>query len=117
MTRLLTSFSLICVLGGCAATTAASAQAASPPKAEVVRTKSLTVEDVVDLRSVREVAISPDAKHVAYTLRVPATASDGIAHGHSVIWIVPTRGGEPRRYTVDDVNSRGPAWSPDGRWL
>ena len=82
-----------------------------------MRTKSLTVEDVVELQAVREVALSPDGKHVAYALRVPGTATEGITHGRSVIWIVPTRGGEPRRYTFDDLSSRGPAWSPDGRWL
>jgi dipeptidyl aminopeptidase/acylaminoacyl peptidase len=117
MKNLLASSWLVCVLGGCAATTPASAQAAAPAKAQVVRTASLTVEDVVELRSVREVSISPDGKHVAYVLRVPALESEGIAHGRSVIWIVPTRGGETQRYTVDDLSSRGPAWSPDGRWV
>jgi dipeptidyl aminopeptidase/acylaminoacyl peptidase len=116
MRHLLTYSCLVLALGGCAAT-ATSAQAAAPARVEVARTESLTVEDVVALRSVRDVAISPDGKHVAYALRVPPGSAEGRGHGRNVIWIVPTRGGEPQRFTVEDPSSQSPTWSPDGRWL
>src|SRR5262249_10060596 len=34
----------------------------------------------------------------------------------SEIWVVPTAGGKPRRFT-SGKNDRAPEWSPDGQWI
>lgn len=35
----------------------------------------------------------------------------------SAVWVVPTAGGAPRRFSSVPANANSPAWSPDGRWL
>src|SRR5207249_3117132 len=35
----------------------------------------------------------------------------------SSIWMVPTQGGEAKRFTMGTANTHSPSWSPDGRWL
>lgn len=59
-----------------------------------------------------EVAISPDGEHVAYTRRTTVGNADRCA-----IWLVPYRGGRPRRLTAGTGEDRSPLFSPDGRSL
>ncbi len=87
--------------------------AASGPRG----TDTFTVEDLVSLRAVGEVAPSPDGSRVAYTVRTPPDPSEGKEGSRSVIWLVDRKGGEPRRYTAEDVSSYHVRWSPDGRTL
>lgn len=104
---------------GCAGPRKSATAHARAPKvaAAPVRTATLTAEDIVRLVSVSDAALSPDGKQVAFVRRVPRGAMDGPGGSRSVIWVVPTRGGEPRRYTAPDHSSAQPRWSPDGRWL
>lgn len=83
----------------------------------VPRTSELTVDDVVNLRSVSDVAVSPDGKQIAYVLRTPRDDMDEPGGSRSVIWMVPAKGGEARRMSSPDMSSSSPRWSPSGRWL
>jgi serine/threonine-protein kinase len=66
---------------------------------------------------IRQIAISPDGRHVGYTEQDPETASD--------LWILPLdvsnpdgpRPEEPRAILKTNVNEGAPAFSPDGRWI
>jgi dipeptidyl aminopeptidase/acylaminoacyl peptidase len=73
-----------------------------------------TPEVIVDTVEAEKVAISPDGRRVVYaaTRPRPATASPGEAYAN--LWMVPAKGGTPRRLTSADARDEAPAWSPDG---
>jgi ABC-type amino acid transport substrate-binding protein len=52
-----------------------------------------------------DLAWSPDGSQIAYAAQIG---------GQWDIYIVPARGGKPRRLTVSSSDERYPAWSPDG---
>lgn len=112
--RRLSTIALTFLLWGCTKPTLAHGETVAPAAA-VPRTDALTVETVVDLEYVADVALSPDGKHIAYVLRVAPSALDGPAGMRSVIWVVPTKGGEARSFTTPGASSHSPAWSPDGK--
>jgi dipeptidyl aminopeptidase/acylaminoacyl peptidase len=77
-------------------------------------TRPITVEDLYRFTFLSSPRISPDGQRVAYV----ATTIDGQKHAYrSSLWMIPTRGGEARRFTLGSANAHGPDWSPDGRWL
>jgi len=71
-------------------------------------------EDVIGLRSVASPAISPDGRHVAFTVR----SADWKANQFDTeIWL-SRDGGEPVQLTrTPKGSSTSPGWSPDGRWI
>ncbi len=63
---------------------------------------------------------SPDGEWIAFQSDAPADLSQAAfgAMPPSTLWLVPARGGEPRRITKAGAPPGGhgaPAWSPDGR--
>ena len=56
--------------------------------------------------------VSPDGERVVYTRRTVA----GDRYQMS-LWLVPYRGGRPRRLTHGRWSDTAPAWSPDGRTI
>ena len=75
---------------------------------------SLTLDNIMALKRVREVQVSPDEKFVAYTVSTIDTAKD---KSNTRIWMVSTAGGEPIPMTAKDHSSSRPRWSPDGKYL
>ncbi len=73
-----------------------------------------TVDDVLAMKSVSDVAISPDGKTVAYVVTVRDVADDV---NNSDIWLVSTGGGTPRQLTNGARADRAPQWAPDGSWI
>src|SRR5712692_9895148 len=90
---------------------AASCQAAPSP---------VSVDDLMRLRSISDVRISPDGKRVAYVVSTPSFET--AAH-EAVLYVVPSTGGVPLRLTHGTriFNRPLPApwlrWSPDGSLL
>lgn len=86
------------------------------PKADPVSTalSPITVDDLYELGWLEDVRISPDGRTVAYVhVRV-----DRRANGYArALYLVPTAGGPPRRFTSGVKQDRQPRWSPDGRSL
>jgi dipeptidyl aminopeptidase/acylaminoacyl peptidase len=58
--------------------------------------------------------VSPDGKQVAFTV---TTVRESENKRHSEVWVVPTSGGEPARYTSPSTESSNPRFSPDGKYL
>jgi dipeptidyl aminopeptidase/acylaminoacyl peptidase len=89
--------------------------------ATVVRAQAqLSPEQVTRLRTVGAVAISPDARFVAYTLTQPRAPEEDTVAGqraYSELWIVPVAGGAPRAIVQRPASAGAPAWSPDGTKL
>ena len=78
----------------------------------------LTPQDILSIREVRELQISPDGKRVAFRVREPANPKLPREPRTANIWIVPTDGSElPRPMIPNLKNASSPHWSPDGRWL
>ncbi len=104
----------------------ACARADAPPstiswvaqaEAEGERIDLLTTEDIVLLRSVTDVELSPDGAWIAHVLRVPPPL-DQPGRSHNQIWLVDAAGRDaPRRLTPEDRSSWSPRWSPDGKQL
>ncbi|HEY6411590.1 MAG TPA: S9 family peptidase [Ktedonobacteraceae bacterium] len=76
--------------------------------------RSMTIEDLYQIKFVSRPCISPDGQRVAFVV----TTIDEQKHEYcSSIWMVSTEGGEARRFTMGVSNTSSPSWSPDGRWL
>ncbi|WP_247730798.1 S9 family peptidase [Halovivax limisalsi] len=69
--------------------------------------------DYHDLVFVREPRLAPDGERVAF---VRSVAEDDESR-RGTIHVVPTDGGEPRQFTVDEGVDSEPRWSPDGEYL
>jgi dipeptidyl aminopeptidase/acylaminoacyl peptidase len=59
-------------------------------------------------------AMSPDGRVVAFTV---TTVNERENKRHSEVWVVPTTGGEPVRYTAPAFESSNPRFTPDGKYL
>ena len=76
--------------------------------------KRWTVDDVMDLKGVGEVAVSPDGKRIAYVVTERNTEANVT---NSDVWIVSATGGDARRVTSGPRADRAPQWSSDGSWI
>jgi dipeptidyl aminopeptidase/acylaminoacyl peptidase len=86
---------------------AAVAQDARPGRA-------FTLSDWYKLTTVSSPAISPDGSRIAFTVQ---TVNERENRYHREVWVVPTAGGTPVRYTSPGAESSNPRWSPDGKYL
>jgi dipeptidyl aminopeptidase/acylaminoacyl peptidase len=72
-------------------------------------------EDLYDLQFPTDVALSPDARYVAFSVKAVAPGKDGY---RTSLWLAPADGGElARQLTVGSKNDTVPRWSPDGRTI
>lgn len=76
--------------------------------------RPLTADDLLEIRTVDEPAISPDGAWVAYTVESVDTEAD---ESKTQIFMVSRDGAETVQLTADDYSASTPRWSPDGRWL
>jgi dipeptidyl aminopeptidase/acylaminoacyl peptidase len=79
--------------------------------------QGLTPEQVVALRTVTSVAMSPDGQWIAYTATRPRDEVETQAPPFSELWVVPVAGGEPRLIVGQPHTVSAPRWTPDGRTL
>lgn len=79
---------------------------------------AITPEDVLSIRELDEVRLSPDGKRVAFAVAEPNDPNKPREPRTSNIWVVPTDGHEPPRPLIPGLkNAATPRWSPDGRAL
>jgi dipeptidyl aminopeptidase/acylaminoacyl peptidase len=108
-TRFLTAFSC---LGLCAALSSGAPRAAAP--------RPVTVDDLMRLRAILDVRLSPDGERVAYVVSTPSLPKN---EHEAALFVVPSGGGAPARIgeTVRIFNVPVPRpqlrWSPDGTML
>ena len=104
---------------GCAAFSAAMAcaeltMAATPQPGEAAL--PFSIQDLVRLERISEVAAAPDGKRVVFTLR----STDMEANkGRTSVWILDTakHGASPQRLVDGGDNSNAGEWSKDGRFV
>ena len=73
-----------------------------------------TLDDLLTLKTAGGTQISPDGKHVAYTVTYGDFKSDSFV---TQIWLADTVSGKSVQLTRGDKSSTNPRWSPDGKWL
>ncbi|MDF1502108.1 S9 family peptidase [Roseisolibacter sp. H3M3-2] len=66
------------------------------------------------LHTVSAPAVSPDGKRVAFTVQTVREADNRY---HREVWVVPTAGGTPTRFTSPSTESSNPSFTPDGKHL
>ena len=69
--------------------------------------------DLLKLRSVASVEVSPDAARVAYTVE----NNDGAGRPYGQLWVMTLADGKSVRFGGDKEPSGNPVWSPDGQWI
>jgi dipeptidyl aminopeptidase/acylaminoacyl peptidase len=82
--------------------------------AQSAGTKPITFDDFIRVQRVTDLQLSSDGTRIAFVVTVMDKAAN---RGLSDIWIVPARGGEPRRLTSSPAADMNPRWSPDGRTI
>jgi Tol biopolymer transport system component len=76
--------------------------------------RCITAEDLYRFRLITDCQISPDGKHIVYSVhRVDQKTEKKCTN----LWIVPTDGAHPRQFTHGDQADSHPRWSPDGKHL
>jgi dipeptidyl aminopeptidase/acylaminoacyl peptidase len=100
---------LACAFYSLAPFVAAQSAPSTPPAP-----RAITVDDVFDIREVRDPQIAEDGKWVAYTVSTASLKEDKT---ETRIWMAPTGGGDAIVMTAEKVSSSHPRWSPDGKFL
>ncbi|HEY6659925.1 MAG TPA: DPP IV N-terminal domain-containing protein, partial [Pyrinomonadaceae bacterium] len=74
--------------------------------------RTYTIEDLLKVRRVGDPQVSPDGKHVAFTVGdVNFNANKVVTQ----IYVMSIEGGGMKQLTNGDTSSTAPRWSPDGK--
>ena len=81
--------------------------------APVGSAQGLTSSDLSKLRSVGGVALSPDGRHLAYTVAM----RDEPGRPYGQLWMMDLATQKSMRFGADKDRGGGPVWSPEGKWI
>jgi dipeptidyl aminopeptidase/acylaminoacyl peptidase len=94
------------------------------PAALLAQPRGLDESDVMRLKAVGGVALSPDGNRVLYTVSAwehpnakGDTALGDVHERRSHVFIVPAAGGASRQLTFGERGESQPTWSPDGKTI
>jgi dipeptidyl aminopeptidase/acylaminoacyl peptidase len=76
--------------------------------------RAFALADWYKLATLSAPAISPDGGRVAFTVQ---TVNEKDNKYHREVWVAPTAGGDPVRFTSPSTESSNPRWSPDSKYL
>ena len=78
--------------------------------------RPMTVEDVLALKSLSGISVSPDGQWVAYVVTARDMAED---RQETDVWVVPAAGGpaDARQLTFRAGSDDSPVWHPSAEWL
>ena len=83
--------------------------------------RALEPADLIDIRGVSDIQISPDGRAVAFVVTEPTDPKKSEkpeTPRDTNIWLVPADGSQPARPFVASAKSdTHPRWSPDGRYI
>ena len=78
--------------------------------------KTWTPSNMIKFNRLTGAVISPDGKHVAYTVSSPqmdGEKSEFLTH----IWVASADGSDNHQFTFGEKSCNNPQFSPDGKWL
>ena len=78
----------------------------------IAQNRSYTVDDLLKVRRVSDPQLSPDGRHVAFTVGDVNFADNRVVNQ---IYVVSVNGGELKQLTNGKTSSSAPRWSPDGK--
>src|SRR5207249_5861952 len=73
----------------------------------------LQSSDLLKLRSVSGIQVSPDGARVAYTV----DNNDGDGRPYGQLWVMTIADGKTVRFGAEKESSGNPEWSPDSQWI
>ena len=76
--------------------------------------RAFTLADWYRVTTVRQPAMSPDGRWIAFTVTTVRESENKRVSG---VWVIPVGGGTPTRLTPAGVESSTPRWTPDGKML
>lgn len=76
--------------------------------------RPMTFDDLISMKRVGDVQISPDGKWVAYVVNVIDKQAN---RGKRSIFLAPTTGGNAQQLISSLRNDDTPRWSADGKWI
>lgn len=81
-----------------------------------VYTCAWTPDQMMEVKSVGDVQVSPDGRRVAFTVTQHYIGSE-TSEPRTQIWIAHANGSHAFALTSGEKSSSNPRWSPDGRWI
>jgi dipeptidyl aminopeptidase/acylaminoacyl peptidase len=82
----------------------------------VLQQNPMTSDDVMGMRSLGGVSLSPDGRSIAYAVSAWDRSGD-VPSRRSHLWLVPSDGGTPKQLTFGEQGESSPRWSPDGKTI
>lgn len=82
------------------------------PTFVIAQNRTYTIEDLLKVRRVGDPQLSPDGRHVAFTIGDVNFADNRVV---TQIWVTSSDGGEMKQLTNGKTSSTAPRWSPDGK--
>ena len=79
-----------------------------------VAERTLTVDDILGLRQLREVRLSPDGSQVAFVVDEPVGEEHSKDPVNTDLYVIASSGGRPKRLTTNPYGDWAPQWSSDG---
>ncbi len=76
--------------------------------------ENFTAEMLFSMKRISDPQISPDGKHVLFTMKEPVIEENKF---HTNIYLVSTEGGEMKKLTSDKSKDYNAVWSPDGKMI
>ena len=76
--------------------------------------EAVSPEDILGIRTASSARISPDGKHIAYTVRVPRKLDAKAGSDYLELYVVSIKTGEIQPFITGKISVNSPRWSPDG---
>jgi tricorn protease-like protein len=86
----------------------------APKSAQVVASKTPTIDQSLEMKSAFNPKISPDGRRVVYEVQSANWEDNSFDRN---LWIADIASGELRQLTSAKKSSTGADWSPDGKWI
>ena len=75
--------------------------------------RTLNVDDILSIRTLQNVVISPDGSRIAFVVNEPSDDEHSKDPPNTDLYIAPVNGVVPKRLTSNQGRDSDPQWAPD----